>query len=219
MKKFIRLIALCCFALLLSGCFKSRISLTVSKDGVITGTSETLLQNSMLEMGGTDSDTALNSWIAQEQEKYPDSEFTPIEEGEGDQLYRGYRMTNIDTSEYKVTKEKNTITVTIQIDSAQSDVTDSIAEMGQSATLEQLKQSGAEAKITITMPQKIESANIGTVDGRTVTVDLFADNGGAKELIVVSKATNSLGILIYAGIGIAVLAAIFLILRSKGKKA
>jgi hypothetical protein len=204
---------------LLSGCFKTRVNLTVSKDGSITGTRETLLLNSMLDIDGSGSDTALNSWIAQEQQQYPDSVFTPIEEGEGDNLYKGFRMTNIDTSEYKVTREKNTITFTYKMDEALQDITDMMGEFGQTATLEELKKSGAESTITITMPQKIESANIGTVDGKTVTVDLFGDNGGAKELVVVSKATDYLGLLVYAGIGVAALIAVFLILRSRGSKA
>jgi hypothetical protein len=203
----------------MSGCFKYRVHLDVAKDGSITGYNETLLKDSVLSIGGTDSDEAVQSMIDEQKKQYPDSQFTVLQEGEGEDLFKGYRMTNIPTKGYNVKVEKNTVTVTVELTDSQDELSDLISESGQQATVDQLKEQGVEATLSITMPQKIESANIGTIDGKTVTVDLFGDNGGAKDLVVVSKATDYLGLLVYAGIGVAALIAVFLILRSRGSKA
>lgn len=218
MKKFLKMTALCGLAVLMSGCFKYRVHLDVAKDGSITGYNETLLKDSVLSIGGTDSDEAVQSMIDEQKKQYPDSQFTVLQEGEGEDLFKGYRMTNIPTKGYNVKVEKNTVTVTVELTDSQDELSDLISESGQQATVDQLKEQGVEATLSITMPQKIESANLGTVEGRTVTVDLLSDFA-EKELVVVSKASNLSGILLYTGIGILVLVGVWFLIKGRSKKA
>lgn len=203
-----------CAALMLSGCFKIRITMNVNKDATADGAMEVLLSESMFSMYGGDIEEGIDAFEAQYREQYPDAKIERLIEGEEGSRFGGVKVYELPIEDSKITKDGNTIRVEIPLGEMQAEI-ENESDMGMGKTsIDALKGYGAEALLTINMPGNAE-ANAGTVDGKTVTLDLL-EKYDTDTLIITCKTGPSA--LLIAGISAAVLAVIALVLILRGKK-
>lgn len=219
MKKIIRILMLSLVALTLSGCFKYRMNLNVKSDGSVSGTRQILFHESVLSMVDSDPDKALQLIIDSRKESDSDADFKKIIEESGETVYRGFEMPDIPTGSYEVTRESNQLRAVVKLWETRMQLNDAMDNTSdQETTWAQWKAYGAEATVTVTMPQDIESANIGVVDGRSVTIDLFEDYGTVTQLEVISKATSMIDSLRYAALGLAAILVVIVVIRMRKDK-
>ena len=69
-----RTILAACAALLLSGCFKIRITMNVTKDATADGSMEVLFSESLLSMYGADLEAGIDTLEEQYKEQFPDAQ-------------------------------------------------------------------------------------------------------------------------------------------------
>lgn len=203
-----------CAALMLSGCFKIRITMNVNKDATADGAMEILLSESMFSMYGGDIEAGIDAFEAEYRKQYPDAKIERLIEGEGDSRFGGIKVYELPIEDTRITKDGNTIQVEIPLDEVQDEI-ESESDMGMGeSSIDSLKEYGAEALLIINMPGKAV-ANAGTVDGKTVTLDLL-QKYDTETLIITCKTGPSA--LLIAGICAAVLAVIAIVLILRGKK-
>lgn len=212
-----RIKALCAAALacLLTGCFKSRIVIDVTKDGTASGNVTLLMSVSMLTMDGTSVEDSMAEMEAQYREQYPDAKIEPYREGEGENEYAGVRINVIPVEGLDIKKEGRKITVTVPLSGVQDEIADESGTAAQGTNISMLKNYGAEATITVNMPYK-PTANYGTVTDNTVTVDLLS-NSVKEPLVITCTAGPSPAVIaaIIAGVAVAIGLIAFFVSKKK----
>ena len=216
MKKKFRTFFVACMAMLLSGCFKVRIVMDVHNDATATGSYSVLMTEQLLTTGGSTVEDALATQVEEVKKEYPDATVEIIREGEGENAYAGYKVSAIPIKDASITKDGNKITVEIPMNSVQNSIEEE-AGLGNSGSIEALKQAGAESTLTINMPGNA-TANIGTVSGKTVTVDLLQNYDTDKLIVTCSTGLTPWLIVVIGAAVLAVVAAV-LIVTNKKKKA
>lgn len=210
-----------CAALLLGGCFKTKITVNVNKDGTANGTMQLLVTETMLTMDGTPLEDAIEEMAEEYRAEYPDATVEVIQEGEPGSRYGGVQVNTMTIENAVITKEGNTIRVEIPIEQLQDEIesetseeSDDEDETASQTSISMLKQYGAEATLIVNMPAKAET-NVGTVNGNQVTLDLL-ETYDTDRLIITCRVSPSP--LLFVGIGAGVLAVIAVILILKNKK-
>lgn len=201
--------------LFLSGCMKVRIQLDVDSEGKVSSTETVLLRSEMLGMGG-DIDASLEQMRQSSAENHPEAEVTIVkEEGTGEEdSYGGIAVRETDVQKYNVTVEHNTITLRIPRNSLQDEFSSEVgAEPSEEYDSADLKELGFEAVMIVNMPAAAKT-NVGTVEGKTVTIDLIEMPSDIEE-IVITSATGKLNPLL---MGIAIAAAICLLVFAMRKR-
>ena len=180
-----RTILAACAALLLSGCFKIRITMNVTKDATADGSMEVLFSESLLSMYGADLEAGINPLEEQYKEQFPDAQIDKISEGEEGSRFGGVKVSAMPIEDARITKEGNVVRVEIPLGELQNEI-ESESDMGMGKmTADALKGYGAEAVLKINMPGNAE-ANAGVVEGKTVTVDLL-EKYDTDTLIITAK--------------------------------
>lgn len=203
MKKSIKVLCAAALACMLSGCFKSRIVIDVTKDGTASGNVTLMMSVSMLTMDGTSIEDAMAEMEAQYREEYPDAKIEPYREGEGESEYAGVRINVIPVEGLDIKKEGGKITVTVPLSGVQDEIADESGAAEQGTNISMLKNYGAEATIRINMPYK-PTANYGTVTDNTVVVDLLSDS--VKEPLIITCSAGPSPALIAAIIAVVAVA-------------
>lgn len=217
MNKKIRTLCAAAAVLMLSGCFKTRMVIDVSKDGTASGSLTLLMSEAMLTMDGSTVEEALEEMKQNYADQAEDGKIETVREGEGENAYAGVKVSGVPLEEgnYQLVKEGNKITLTIPLSEVTDEIVDEAGgeESGMSAAM--LKQAGAEATLTVNMPAKAES-NLGTVNGNSVTVDLFSSQASGN-LIVTCTLGASIWMIaaVIAGAGLLIGVTAFLFTRKK----
>ena len=207
MKKHIKIIVTAMMAVLLSGCMKMRVGIDVSSDGTAKESLTILMQNSMLGTD-TDFDTALEEMKKSYQEQYPDQEVEIIKEGDGEEDYSGVCISGMDAEGLSITKEKGKITVELPVNNLQSEMSDVFDYDTSQIDMSTLKEYGFEASVIVNMPSTPET-NVGTVEGKQVTIDLLSLPGDVQSIVITCSSGLNLkpflvgGIVIIAGLAAA----------------
>ncbi len=213
MKKFLKIACAALAAVCLTGCMKVHVTMDVSKEAEVKGTMEILLNQKLLTgYGQTSLEEALNDMVESAKETYPNAEITTVQEGEGDEAYAGVRAVGAELDNYTIVKEDNVIILTIKAGSIPSDWSD---EAGTEVDDGVLKQNGGEITYTVNMPAKA-SSNAGTVDGKTVKIDMLNLPAGV-DTITISCKVPVVNWAVVGGVAVVVLAALFFFLKPKKK--
>jgi hypothetical protein len=198
-------------ALVLTGCMKMRITFDVTKDGEVKGSYRMLVSTSFAESMGASMDDMIADMQQSLQEEYPDGKMTLVNEKIGDDNYSGVEITGINPEGVKAEVKGNTVELTIPMNSVEDDITNTVGVDEDTMDISMLKQSGLEMTMIVNMPGSAKS-NVGTVDGKTVTIDLLELPKDTKEIRVTSgKGSNIL--IIVAGVAVVALAAVFAFLK------
>ena len=182
--KKLKTIGLAALAVMLSGCFKTRIVVDVSRDATASGSISLLMSEKMLTTSGSTVEEALEEMKENYASEIKDREIVTVREGEGEDAYAGVKIIGMPLQEgdYTLVKEGNKITLTIPLGNVQDEIADETGGQSQQMSPEALKELGAEATLTVNMPAKATS-NIGTVNEKNVVVDLF-DSDASGTLVV-----------------------------------
>ena len=184
--KKLKTVGVAALAVMMSGCFKTRIVIDVSRDATAGGSISLLMSEKMLTTGGTSVEEALEEMKQNYASEIKDREIVTIREGEGEDAYAGVKIIGMPLQEgdYTLVKEGNTITLSVPLGNVQDEIADETGGQSQMSP-DALKELGAEATLTVNMPGKATS-NIGTVNDKTVVVDLFSPDA-AGTLVVTCK--------------------------------
>lgn len=209
MKNTIKKIVMSALAVMLTGCMKVTVTYDVSKDAEVKSSMKFLIGESYLTMGGSTPEEGAESLMESYKESNPDAVLSAVSEEFEDETYYGFIDTNA-KPECTAVKENNTITFTIP--------RTAVNDMGMEDTEEineELKETGLSALLVINMPANAES-NFGTVNGKTVTIDVLELPSDAEDIVVTCKLPNLLIPIICAAA--AVLLVLFFVMKGKGKK-
>jgi hypothetical protein len=141
------------------------------------------------------------------------------EETIDDKKYEGITAKNlpVDENAIKVVKDGNTITVTIQT----AGVTDSLGQetgmSDQDISPEMLKQSGMAMEMIVNMPGEAK-CEYGTVNGNSVTFDLFELPSSVKTIEITAKVGGFPWAFVIVGVALAGVAGYFLMNGKKAKQ-
>ncbi len=219
MKNRITKIMLIGFSIFLTGCVKVRMTLDINGDGQVNSVSTLLLDNELLTFNGVPLDDALEDLKASMAEDNPGAEITIIKEegAEGESSYSGVSLTVENDQDLDVTVENNTVTLRMEANEVRDDMAESAENFGISGDVS-LKDLGFEATLIVNMPADATS-NVGTVSGKTVTVDLLDIPAGVDEIVISSKTgkLNMAGIAVGIAAALAACAAVFFFIRSRKK--
>ena len=205
---------------LLTGCYKIKITVDVDKEGTVNASMTTLVQESAFSEYGMDTNDIKESMIQSAKESYPEAEITELEEDIDGEKYVGYTVKSIDTGDYKAEVKDNVVTLTIPMSSAtegMEDVTEALgADESGEMTPEKMAEYGIEMKMIINMPAPAES-NVGKVEGNKVTIDLLTDTNAVDTAVITAKLPTDGTVWIIAGIAAVVLIglAVFFFTRKK----
>lgn len=185
--KKLKTIGLAALAVIMSGCFKTRIVFDVSRDAAVDGSVSLLMSEKMLTMDGSTVEEALEKMKEEYASLNQDGKIETVREGEGEDAYAGVKVSGMPIQQeyYTIVKEGNTITMSVPLSNVQNEIADETGAQGQQLSPDVLRQLGAEATLTVNMPGKATS-NIGTVTDKTVVVDLF-DTDADGTLVVTCK--------------------------------
>ncbi|MBR3358410.1 MAG: hypothetical protein IKG46_11395 [Solobacterium sp.] len=209
--KTMKKLLVCAMALVLTGCFKMRVTFDVTKEGEISGAYRMLVSTSFVESMGANVDDMIADMQQSLQEEYPDGKMTLVNEKIGEDNYAGVEITGIKPEGVKAEVNGNEVKVVIPMNSVEDDITNTVGVDDDSMDISALKQSGLEMTMVINMPGKAKS-NVGTVNGNTVTVDLLELPKDTAEITVTSgKGFNIL--LVVAGVAVVALAGVFAFLK------
>lgn len=187
----------------LCGCVRIRMNLDVSSSGNIKGGMTLLIQDQYLNIGGASGSELIGSLIEQYSKEYPGSTVKEMHETEGDVSYSGISVSGFRSEEMTAVKEDGQLVLHIPVSQVADALASAAGNMG-SIDLDTLKNYGAELTLNVSMPNAV-TCNVGTVNGRTVTIDLLNLPAGTEEITVSCRAGMPAAVLI--GIGIAVAAA------------
>lgn len=230
MKKIIKTLLMLSFVMILTGCMKMNMKITVSEDLTMTGKVDMLFQESFLKTMGMTQEEAISSMKKSMQEDNEDYQIEEIEETIDGETWVGLSVTsnelyNMDAQDI-LTKDGQVIKMKIPMDELNKEINEQgFSELqGTGYSIETLKNAGVEMNLILDMPGKV-TANVGKVDGNTVTIDLLdllnENNIDYIEIEAdLTKSTNDQTML-YIGIGagiIVVLLIIGLVVKNKKKK-
>lgn len=182
----------------LSGCIRYDVDVTVSSDNTASGTMVIAVQKGVGEQLGVGSDEEALGQLFGEQDL--GENFTEKDYAEDDWIGKTYTFEDQKLDEltafsdlFTITRDGDTFTL------QGTDAPTTAEEAGQVPA-------GGEATLSVTFPGKVSSSN-GTVDGNTVTWDLFTTT---EPLEATASATSGPNIKLYAAIAGAVVLALAL---------
>lgn len=216
MKKILKLIAAFILMVSLTGCMKIRYDIVIEDEKTANGEMTILIKDE--EMTEELSDEELVKQFTEG--KNSDWEAKAIHETIDNVKYSGIKavVPEKDSNEILESLEFKDGVYTLTL--ANNTINNPIGGEDLEFSLKDLEAMGLEMTITITMPGKIEKAEIGKVDGNSVTITLKEMgelNGSAK---IISKESSS-NTMLYVGVGAAVLivaGAVFLVMKKKRAK-
>lgn len=183
--KHIKKLLLCAAAVLLAGCMKMRMTYDVTKEGDVTASYRMLVSTSFIESMGANVEEAVAELQQKMQEQYPDGKTKLINEKYGEDNYTGFEITDIKNEALKAEVKNGNVTLTIPRNSVEQDVSDTIGVDDSSIDVSSLKQHGLELTMIVNMPGAAKS-NVGTVNGKTVTIDLLEAPSDVTEFVISS---------------------------------
>lgn len=209
MKKLKKLASILCTLFLLTGCFKMEANFNVKSAEEMDINVVLLLSPELTaEMGDEDMAASMKE---QNEDKEMDIEYKNIEKEVDGKVWKGVsisaKVPEEEVSKYLTVQEHDLVFIITKEDvnnltsdssmsgSLESEV-EGMEELG-NEMLQAYKASGAEMKINITMPKE-PTTNVGTVNGKTVTIDLLSEDYTkfAGEKIVV-RCQNSINYMDY----------------------
>ena len=171
--------------LALSGCLRYNMDITLSSDDTVSGTVITAIQSGVGEQMGVDSDEeALAELFADSPFDTESGKFSVSDYAEDDYVGKLYSFDGLDLDQFGVSFAElfNVERVGDQF------VVSSDAAPANADQIDQIP-TGAESMLSITFPGEVTDHN-GTLDGKTVTWDLFAQT---EPLSATADATSSGG--------------------------
>lgn len=226
MKKIKNILLLSLCTLLLSGCMKFNMSITVDKNGNTSLATEILVSEDLIKT----TQQTKESYLKSLKEQYQNENVTIKEISKKDKDGTNYigisAVSNNNKSSLKAVKKDGRISLSIPV----KDLTDSLnnkdfndAMKTYNYSFGQLKKLGVQMIITITMPSSPKT-NIGKVSGNTVTIDLLdelsKDSNNQIQTIEISSSANDYRYYYYIAGGIViigVIGAIIMLIRKKRK--
>lgn len=216
MKKILKLVTVFTMLLALTGCMKIRYDVVIKDEKTVEGKLTFLIENEQIDEELTDEELV-------EQFKASDAGITTakaVHETIDGKDYSGVESDLPKEASEEIIKnievkdDKMTFTLT-------NDSLDANQETYKDVTAEQVKAMGFDMTYTITMPGKIESTEIGKIDGNVVTItieDLIAFKGDSKIVADLSSGGNNT--MMYVGIAAALLVIVGVVyVMMKRKKA
>lgn len=200
MNRIARAAALGLFTVLaLSGCLRYNIDATFSSDNTASGSVVTAVQEGIGEQMGVDSDqAALDELFADSPFADQGEKFSVEDYAEDDYIGKRYSFNDLDLDQFNaVFGEQFTVTRVDDEFILSSDTAPANAD-----ELEQMP-TGAESILTLTFPGEVTDSN-GTVEGNTVTWDLFSQT---EPLTATANATGGSSFpvtLLLIGVGVLV---------------
>lgn len=228
-----RLVLLATLTMLLAGCIKFDMDMTVSSDDTLSGTMVMAVDRSLMEMGGADGELSVEDMMADGGGAF-DDDVEGVTAAPYDQdgfvgqqyTFEGVPLAvlNAESSDQpgdslRIERDGDVFQVSGAFDMTESGAAGELGsatpqgdDLGEDLGLDpSVFFGGAELRIRLTFPGEVLESN-GQIDGTSVTWDL--DLGGANELSAVARADAGLAtdtLLLYGLIGLAVLGAIVVI--------
>lgn len=214
MRKILKLVTVFTMLLALTGCMKVRYDVVIKDEKTVEGKLTFLIEDGEMTEGLTDEELV-------EQFKASDAGITTakaIHETIDGKDYSGVESDLPKEASEEIIKnievkdDKMTFTLT-------NDSLDANQETYKDITAEQVKAMGFDMTYTITMPGKIESAEIGKIDGNVVTItieDLIDFKGDSKIVADLSSGENNM--MMYVGIAaalIVIVGVVFVVMKRK----
>lgn len=228
MKKIIKMLLLLSFVVVLTGCMKMNMKITVSEDLTMTGKVDMLFQESFLKTMGMTKEEAISSMKKSMQKDNEDYQIEEIEETIDGETWAGLSMTsdelyNMDAQDV-LTKDGQVIKMKIPMDELNKEINEQgFSDLaGSGYSVETLKNAGVEMNLIIEMPGKV-TANVGKVEGNTVTIDLLdmINENNIDYIEIEADLTQSTNdnTMLYIGIGVAIIVVLLIVgLAVKNKK-
>lgn len=228
MKKIIKMLLLLSFVVILTGCMKTNMKITVSEDLTMTGKVDMLFQESFLKTMGMTKEEAISSMKKSMQKDNEDYQIEEIEETIDGETWAGLSMTsdelyNMDAQDV-LTKDGQVIKMKIPMDELNKEINEQgFSDLaGSGYSVETLKNAGVEMNLIIEMPGKV-TANVGKVEGNTVTIDLLdmINENNIDYIEIEADLTQSTNdnTMLYIGIGVAIIVVLLIVgLAVKNKK-
>ena len=225
MKKLCKIASILMLVVMLTGCVKIRAKVVIEDEKTATMSMEMLYSKEMVDSYGMSTDDLKDQLASQD---YDEDSIEEISETIDGEKYVGISAIAPEKEVEKMLDEltvrdsngNKEYTLTLTSDGL-GETMDPKALGGANYSLKQMKDMGLEMTISIQMPGKIKESTIGKISGNTVTVDLLelAENAD-KEVTIVSGEGGNNSILLYAAIGVGVVAiiAVAAIVISKKKK-
>lgn len=230
MKKIIKTLLMLSFVMILTGCMKMNMKITVSEDLTMTGKVDMLFQESFFTTMGMTKEEAISSMKKSMQKENEDYQIEEIEETIDGETWVGLSVTsnelyNMDAKNI-LTKDGDIIKMKLPMDELNNEINDqgfgNLEDTGYS--IETLKSAGMEMNLVVEMPGKV-TANAGEVNGNTVTIDLldliYENNIDYIEIEADLSQSGKGNTMLYIGIGagiIVVLLIVGFVLKNKKKK-
>ncbi|MBR3312165.1 MAG: hypothetical protein IKG15_10140 [Solobacterium sp.] len=219
MKKQLKTLLAVLAAVTLTGCMRIKMTVDVTSDAKVSESVTMLFDESMLSEMGTDTAGMRESMKQSFTEGDEKVVVIDAEETIDDKKYVGITAKNlpVDENAIKAVKDGNTITVTIQT----AGVTDSLGQetgmSDQDISPEMLKQSGMAMEMIVNMPGEAK-CEYGTVNGNSVTFDLFELPSSVKTIEITAKVGGFPWVFVIVGVALAGVAAYFLMNGKKAKQ-
>lgn len=230
MKRWIRGAIICLLLVMLSGCYKVNVNVTVSPDGTGTLAMEMLMSEAMMSDNEMTVDDLKESVLVDlSEEEKAQMTVETVERTYGDDRYVGISVTYKDTMSNDeldlssaVTVDQDAKTITFDINGAVlANLSGYFRDDEMGMDMETLKLAGVECNMNITMPFAIESYEGGTLssDKKTLTVDLLTFDGDrVTAMCRMPKAgSNSIGWII-GGVALVVLVLAGVVMFRKRKQ-
>lgn len=209
----------------LTGCMKMNMTVDVNKDGKVATSVQILASKDLLTAAKTDEATYLSQLTSQLKSNNDDVVIEEIRDTINDVDYVGIKATNAYSSSLSTTVNEGTITLTLPIDQMSqifkdSGITEeSLKQYG--LTTSQLKTAGVEMNIVVNMPSAATST-VGTVSGKTVTIDLIDDvlnsDTEVTTAVITAKEPSPMNPAVIGIIALVVIAVIFFVFKKKNKR-
>jgi hypothetical protein len=228
MKKFIKLVALSCLLIVMTGCMKMKIGVDIIDEDTVETTMTMLMEESYANLGG--GEDPFKDSLSEFEDM--DADIKEIEEEYDGDTYVGYEITVYDEAynqnfidNYLYFDEedgKEVYSLIMPLDDMydQMDMGGYESSMG-SYSPKDLEDMGIEMTMSFTFPYDISEASAGEVDGDTVTINIFELMDEEIDEVEVTAEESGSGLgstLLYVAIAIVVIAGgavAFIVIRNK----
>lgn len=217
MKKILKLVTVFTMLLALTGCMKIRYDVVIKDEKTVEGKLTFLIEDGEMDEKLTDEELV-------EQFKASDAGITTAKAVH--ETIDGKDYSGVESDLPKEASEEIIKNIEVKDDkmifTLTNDSLDANQETYKDITAEQVKAMGFDMTYTITMPGKIESSEIGKIDGNVVTItieDLIDFKGDSK--IVADLSTGGNNMMMYVGIAavlLVIVGVVFVVMKRKKAK-
>lgn len=228
MKKFMRMMLIIGLCFSMSGCMKYKLDVTVDAEGKNTTDLKIMFSEDFIKnyLKSTDAQV-VSSFKTSLAKSSKNSKITQVKKTYNGVDYVGVEAKASQSAMIKTSVKDNKVKVTIPVNKITNSLTssglDTSSLSNKNYSYASLEAAGVEVSMKVTMPQKA-SSNVGSVNGKSVKIDLLKEMMKTKServnTITITSAAHDYTYLYIIG-GVAAIAALGFVcvkMRSKGQK-